>query len=137
MKPPLPIVRRPLPLLLLGLLLCADVTSYLFEKVACSHAGGDGSQLLANLLHQPLFWASLAIAPVQLLLWTAILGRIDLSLAYPISGLNMPLTLVAATIMLGEKLSWPVWLGAALITLGGIVLGPSGNEPHSPKAPLG
>jgi drug/metabolite transporter (DMT)-like permease len=121
-----------IPYLLLATLLCADVASYLFEKMACNRASGDGWRYLYSILHQPYFWANLAMGPIQLWTWTRILGRIDLSRAYPITGLNMPLTVFTATILLGERLPWQVWTGAALITLGGAIIGPDGGKGHHP-----
>jgi drug/metabolite transporter (DMT)-like permease len=130
--------RLGMPYLLLAALLCVDVSTYLLEKVACSRAGGEGLVFLLAMLRQPLLWISLALGPLQLFLWTKILGRLDLSVAYPISGLNMPLTIIASTILLGEKLSWSVWIGAALITLGGAIIGPGqGDAPHPPVTPPG
>jgi drug/metabolite transporter (DMT)-like permease len=129
-------IRPGLPYLLLGVLLCTDVSSYLFEKIACNHAAGAGTPFLLAMLRQPFLWGSLALGPLQLFLWTRILGRCDLSKAYPISGLNMPLTLMAATILLGEQLSWQVWTGAALITLGGAIIGPGpGRMQQMPGTP--
>jgi drug/metabolite transporter (DMT)-like permease len=128
------IIRSRLPYLLLGLLLSADVASYLFEKIACTRAGGEGWKLLLGLLRQPLFWAALALGLVQLWTWTRILGRVDLSVAYPISGLNMPLALIAATVLLHERLSLQVWMGAALITLGGAIIGPGHQKRPNPTS---
>ena len=121
-----------LPYLLLAVLLCADAASYLFEKMACNRAAGDGWRYLYSVLHQPWFWANLAMGPIQLWTWTRILRTIDLSRAYPITGLNMPLTVVSATLILGEHLPWQVWTGAALITLGGAIIGPGEGKPHHP-----
>jgi drug/metabolite transporter (DMT)-like permease len=130
--------RQRLPYLLLGALLCLDVGAYLFEKTASSRASGEGVRFLFSILHQPFFWAATALGPVQLFAWTQILGRIDLSVAYPVSGLNMPLTLVAAVVLLGERLSWQAWIGAALITLGGAIIGPGGGKTyHPPQSPPG
>jgi drug/metabolite transporter (DMT)-like permease len=131
-------IRAGKPYLLLGLLLLCDVTAFLFEKVATVRADGQGWAFLVALLHQPLFWSSLALGPIQLVLWTRILSRLDLSKAYPITGLNMPLTLIAATVILGERLSWQVWVGASLITLGGAIIGPgAGKTQQMPVTPPG
>jgi undecaprenyl phosphate-alpha-L-ara4N flippase subunit ArnE len=126
---------HPTPFLLLGLLLAMDVAAFLFEKkVAVAAAGFGGSYFLA-LIRQPLFWASLALGPFQLWTWTKILSRIDLSIAYPISGLNLPMTLIGAVLILGEHLSPRVWLGTILITAGGAIIGPAAGE-HQPAGPI-
>jgi drug/metabolite transporter (DMT)-like permease len=129
------LTKRPIaaiPVFLLSALLCADVASFMFEKMACNRAGGEGWRYLANILRQPWFWANLAMGPIQLWTWTRILSRVDLSRAYPITGLNMPLTVVAATVLLGERLPWEVWTGALLITVGGAIIGPGGSVAHHP-----
>jgi drug/metabolite transporter (DMT)-like permease len=125
------------PYLLLAALLCADAASFLCEKLACNRAGGDGWTFLGSVVGQPWLWAAWALAPIQLWMWTRILGRLDLSFAYPISGLSTLLTLPAATLLLGERLSWQVWTGALLITLGGAIIGPGGKAHHPTQTPPG
>jgi drug/metabolite transporter (DMT)-like permease len=130
-------LNRRLPILLIAALLALDVAAYLFEKIACNHATAAGGTFFVALVHQPLLWASILLSPLQLWTWTKILSRADLSLAYPISGLNYPLTVLAAVILLGETLSWQIWLGTALITLGIIVIGPAQKELPAPACPAG
>lgn len=120
---------------LLIALLLADASCFLLEKIACNRAEGEGWKFLASVLHQPYFWIAITLGPIQLWLWTRILGKMDLSLAYPLTGLNMPLTLVAATVLLGERLPWPVWTGAGLIMLGGAIMGPGMGEENPPSMP--
>jgi drug/metabolite transporter (DMT)-like permease len=125
------------PYLLLAVLLCADAGSYLCEKLACNRTAGDGWVFLVAVTRQPWMWAAWAIGPIQLWTWTRILGRLDLSFAYPISGLNTLLILPAATLLLGERLSWHVWTGALLITLGGAIIGPGAKAHHPTQTPPG
>ena len=53
--------------------------------------------------------------------------RVDLSLAYPLTSVSVPLVMLAATLIFNEPLGWQVWAGALLITAGVALLG-STNE---------
>jgi drug/metabolite transporter (DMT)-like permease len=128
------------PYILMAGLLMTDVARFLFEKLASTHVTHldlHGAAFLWGMCRQPLVWWALLLGPLQLWMWTRILARIDLSVAYPISGLNMPLTVIAATLLLGEHLSWQVWAGAVLITVGGAILGPGSKDKHSPPGAYG
>ncbi|MEO8419039.1 MAG: EamA family transporter [Methylophilaceae bacterium] len=57
----------------------------------------------------------------EYLVWLAFLSTTLLSIAFPLSSLNVILILVASAIFLGEKVGMRRWLGAALI-IGGIFL---------------
>ena len=129
MNAPLPTLRR-LPYLLFVLLFSLDVASYLLDKIASHHAatGGEGWHFYLTIATQPWIWLAFALAPLQLWTWTRILRGVDLSLAYPITSMSYPLTMVAACIGLGERVDWRVWLGAILITVGVGILG--GHTPR-------
>ena len=99
-------------------LLTIDVLLLLLEKIAALHAHGDGWHYVYDLLGHHYFWMALALAPLQLWLWTQILKHVDLSLAYPLFSLSYPLSMVVAQWVLGETVSTTAWVGAALITLG-------------------
>ncbi len=68
-------------------------------------------------------WLGVGLGLLQLLVWTGILARTELSVAVPISSLCYPLTMVAAQLVFRERLGWPVWVGALLITLGVAIVG--------------
>ncbi len=128
-----------IPYHLLGLLLLLDVSAFLLEKVASSKAGamtgGEGAgRFYMSLLTHPWAWAALALGPIQLWTWTRILSTVDISIAYPMSSLNYPLTLLGAVVILGERLTWPIWVGSILIMCGGIILGPMGHAPRNNAA---
>lgn len=129
MKPP----HRP-PYLLLAALLLLDVAAFLLEKVAANRGHGDGWAYYRSMARAPWMWGALAIGPFQLWTWTRILSKLDISLAYPLSSLSTPLTLVAAVLLLGERLHWQVWLGAGLVTIAVIILGPM-DKGHTSKSP--
>lgn len=57
----------------------------------------------------------------EYIVWLAFLSTTMLSIAFPLSSLNVILILVASALFLGEKVGMRRWLGAALI-IGGIFL---------------
>jgi len=137
---PTPAMRRRAYALLV-LLLAMDVTALLLQKLASTRAaaavGAGGSEASASfyfsMIRHPWVWLAIVLAPIQLLTWTTILGALDLSIAYPITSLGYPLTMLAAAILFGERLPPTVWAGAALITLGVAIVG---TGEHSAGAPL-
>lgn len=107
----------------LGLLLLLDAAVWLAEKKGVSLTGDGGWNFVRGVLCQPLIWLAVAAGPLQLWLWTWILGRSDLSLAYPITSLAYPLTMGCAWVFLGEHIPAQLWAGALLITAGVVAIG--------------
>jgi drug/metabolite transporter (DMT)-like permease len=119
-----------LPWVLFAILLTLDTVSLIFDKMASnrSSSADETFEFYKLLAWQPWLWLSLAIAPLQLVTWTKILSKVDLSLAYSISSLHMPVTIVAAVVFLGEDLPLRAWVAGFLITLGVIILGGDHHE---------
>lgn len=115
-----------------ALLLLLDTAAFLLQKFASTRADGEGLVFLGNLLVHPWVWLPLALGPVQLWLWTRILSKTDLSLAYPLTSLAFPMTMILAAVFFREHLPWPVWVGAALITLGVSMMGEHKDELPAP-----
>jgi drug/metabolite transporter (DMT)-like permease len=120
------------------MLLTADITVLLAEKIAARTAGqalGHETEFYWQLLHIWWTWLGVCLGPVQLILWTTILKRTELSLAYCITSLGYPLTMIAAVLLLKEQLGWEAWLGATFVTFGAALIGsdqkpPPAEEPH-------
>jgi drug/metabolite transporter (DMT)-like permease len=110
------------------LLLALDVIVFLIEKTASNHANGTGLALALSFLRQPWIWAILVLKVGQLAMWTVILARVNISLAFPLTSLGFPLAMLAAVVVLGERLTWQVWLGGLLITVGCVVMGPQAGH---------
>jgi drug/metabolite transporter (DMT)-like permease len=118
------------PYAIFGLLLALDVAVFMLQKMASLRASGHGISFFASLGLESWTWLALALGPVQLVIWTKILGRMDISLAYPLTSLAYPLTLFCAEFFLGESADKQVWLGAIMITLGAAIMGFSHQPPQ-------
>jgi len=130
------IQRRGLPYGLFALLLVLDVFALLAEKMAAIHSSGTGLAFYASLVKQLWTWVGIGLGPLQLWVWTQILARTELSLAYPISSLSYPLTMVAAQWLFREHLPLPVWWGALLITVGVAIVGGGAGDREAFHAPV-
>jgi drug/metabolite transporter (DMT)-like permease len=116
---------RPFPIGWFSILMLLDVTVLLIEKTASIRAVGQGLTLLISYATQPWVWLILAIKLGQLRAWTVLLTRMDLSMAFPLTALAIPIGMGAAVVVFGDQLGWRIWLGSMLITAGAIAIGPT------------
>jgi drug/metabolite transporter (DMT)-like permease len=126
-------MTRRFPIFLFVCLLGFDVVNFLLQKTASNHAQGDGIAYARSLVTHPFLWIALAIGPIHLGVWTRIISRVDISLAYPLTSMSYPLTIFAAQLILHEHLRWTVWVGVVFITTGAAILGPRHGDAHSVK----
>ena len=131
----IPRTARRIPYKLFAALLVLDVAVLLIEKTAALYAA-DAPAFYFGLMSQPWLWLSLGLGPVQLWTWTTILARTDLSLAYPVSSLSYPLTMLAARLVFGEHLGLRVWTGALCIVAGVMVVGSTADGRGLLHAPV-
>ncbi len=116
--------RRCVPLGLFILLISLDVAVRLLEKTAVIGSLLDAhTTFTISLLKQPWWWLGLALGPLQLWTWMRILACTKLSIAYPLSSIGYPLTMVAAWLIFNEHLGWQVWIGAFFMTVGVAIVG--------------
>ena len=126
--------RRHLPMGLLTILIFLDVAVRLLEKAAVVGSLMDSHAAFAlNLMKQPWWWLGLALGPLQLWVWTGILARTELSVAYPLSSIGYPLTMATAWLVFNEQLGWQVWLGAAFMTVGIALVGSTAQSLEHPR----
>ena len=119
-----PLNRNRIIVGLFAVLLVLDVSALVLEKVATMASVKDiHTAFYLSLIGQPWLWLGLAIGPFQLWVWTCILARTELSVAYPISTISYPLTMVVPQFFFGEQLGWQVWLGAVFMIIGVAVIG--------------
>ncbi len=117
---------KSMPVGLFAILLTIDVLVLVLEKYATGVAGsavGNEIAFYLHLLQMPATWLVIVLAPIQLWVWTKILTKSDLSVAYPISSLCFPLTMIASQIVFHEKVSPVAWIGGVLIAAGIAIVG--------------
>ena len=106
-----------LPIFLFAALLTIDVSVLILEKFAATAAGGgDGFSL--RLLSIPWIWGIAVLSLMQLFVWNRILRKTPLSVAYPVSSLFFPLTMLCSVVVFHEHVSWLAWTGGVLVTAG-------------------
>ncbi len=131
-----PFSRRRIPWELFVLLISLDVVVLLLEKTAVVGSLLDArTPFVMNLLKQPWWWLGLTLGPCQLWTWMRILAHTDLSVAYPLSSIGYPLTMMAAQVVFGEQLDGRVWLGALCITAGAVVIASTAASHRGPQPP--
>lgn len=128
MSGPLTSLKK-LPVFLFAALLTIDVSVLILEKFAATAAGG-GEGFSLRLLSIPWIWGIAVLSLMQLFVWSRILSKTPLSVAYPVSSLFFPLTMLCSVVVFHEHVSWLAWTGGVLVTMGIACFG--GNDaPHS------
>lgn len=95
-------------------------------KLGTAGLAGDRSQgagrELWGLATSPLVIGGLALYGIGAVLWLFVLGRAQLSLAYPFVGLGFILTMLAGALVLGEGLSIARIAGTLMIAAGCVLV---------------
>jgi undecaprenyl phosphate-alpha-L-ara4N flippase subunit ArnE len=78
---------------------------------------------LAGKLRSAWLWGALVSMGLGLLLWLAVLQRLDVGVAYAMLSLNFVLVMLVARYVFAEPTDRRHWLGVALIVAGVIVMG--------------
>lgn len=90
-------------------------------SLAAQRASGAGRELFA-LATSPLVITGLALYGFGAVLWLFVLGRAQLSLAYPFVGLGFILTMFAGALVLGEPVGPARAAGTLLIVIGCVLV---------------
>ncbi len=69
--------------------------------------------------------AGIGMLTVWFLLWMGLLQKLEISFIYPFEGISPLLLVLAAWVVLRERMGWRTWVGAGLITLGTVLVGMS------------
>lgn len=77
---------------------------------------------LGTLAQAPLVWLGLGLYALGAVLWLLVLGRAQLSLAYPFVGLGFILTMLAGALVFHEPLGPARVAGTVLIALGAVLV---------------
>jgi drug/metabolite transporter (DMT)-like permease len=134
MQPPYrPAAARKLPFTLFLALMLLDTSVFVLDKVASRQAMVVSGSFYWRIVTQPWIWLAFALGPVQLVVWTKILKRIDLSLAYPLTTISYLATMLVSQVLFHERLGARVWAGAMLIMVGVAVLGKTPEAATEPN----
>lgn len=87
---------------------------------------GDMRAVVLLALTSPLIWGGMLCFGASAGLWLLVLGKLEVSMAYPLVSLGVVLTTLAGIFLLGESLSLYKALGVALIVTGVLVLSVKG-----------
>lgn len=108
-------------------LILLDTLQFLLQKFASENADGSGLAYLVDLLCHPWVWIPIALGPLQLWLWTNILGKTGLGRAYGLTSLSYPAAMIGSVLLFREHLPWQVWVGGGLIASGVGLLAATGH----------
>lgn len=78
---------------------------------------------IGGKLRSAWLWAALLSMGLGLLLWLAVLQRLEVDIAYAMLSMNFVLVTLVARFVLGEPTDRRHWLGVVLIVAGVIVMG--------------
>lgn len=82
----------------------------------------DARRMALAMLSSSWIAAGVLIYVVEIFVWLRILAEVPLSIAFPIASLNFLGVTLASRVFLKEAVGNRQWVGAALITLGVIVV---------------
>ena len=77
---------------------------------------------ITSLLSQRLLWLGILLWAVESVVWLLVLEQAPLSIAFPIMSLTYAATPIAAALVLEERLTRRQAIGAALVTLGAVLV---------------
>jgi multidrug transporter EmrE-like cation transporter len=84
-----------------------------------------GMRSLGLALRSPTVWGGILVHVVEFGVWIEILGRLPLSVAFPLESVSYVVVVVATRVLLGELVPARRWLGVGLICAGILALGAS------------
>src|SRR6201996_3352284 len=121
--------------LLAVLAACANATSSVLQRKANREVPQSETlslRLIGRLLHQPVWFGGILAITLGFLLQATALGFGELATVEPILVLELPLTLILASRVFGQRMRWQEWSFSAAMTagLGGLLflLSPSGGR---------
>jgi drug/metabolite transporter (DMT)-like permease len=91
-----------------------------------SEATSSPLTLIGMILRSPWVLVGLVLYGAGALAWIAVLGRLDLSYAYPFLALNFVFITLISRLVLGETIPWQRWLGILVICIGILLVARSG-----------
>lgn len=107
---------KPIPLIMLNVLLLT--AGQVLWKIGLNQAGGFTLDNAVKVLFSPLILAGLFIYVIATGVWFIVLGKTDLSFAYPLQSMAYILGVVAALLIFKEVIPPSRWVGVGVIILG-------------------
>jgi drug/metabolite transporter (DMT)-like permease len=77
---------------------------------------------LKGVLSSKTIWLGLVSITVGLTVWLVVLAQVDLSFAFPVDSMQYLITMIAASVFLGERIDRMKLLGTLLVIAGIIVV---------------
>lgn len=111
------------PYVLFIIFLILEIGVFLSHKMVSNNSSGDGLSFYLDLMTKPWILISMGLALMQFFFWTRVLAKANLSLAYSLSSISYPITMIAACFIFKEQLPIIVWIGGIIITIGVIIIG--------------
>lgn len=120
-----------MPIGIVGLILLSVTLSALAQislkigmsspQVSTALAGGGAGRIALSVVATPHILTGLACYGLGMVVWLAVLAKVDVTMAYPFVGLGFLVTLALGVLLLGETLT-PVRLAGTLLVVLGVVL---------------
>jgi drug/metabolite transporter (DMT)-like permease len=85
-------------------------------------------EFAARITSNPWLWIGIIFYLVNFFLWIALLSRVDLSVAFPMSSFTYIIVPFLAIVFLGEKVHAIRWTGIILIIIGVSLAGRSAGD---------
>lgn len=107
---------------------CEVAGQVMFKRgVDLIHAGEAhfGFKTLRRALRSPTIWGGVLVHVVEFGVWIEILGRLPLSIAFPLESVSYVTVLLATRMFLREAVPRRRWFGVGLICAGIVALGVS------------
>jgi len=92
-------------------------------------------EFAARITSNPWLWIGIIFYLANFFLWIALLSRVDLSVAFPMSSFTYIIVPFLAIIFLGEKVHPVRWAGIILIIIGVILAGRSAGDKEGRPVP--
>ncbi|MDE1996349.1 MAG: EamA family transporter [Rhizobiaceae bacterium] len=112
-----------LTLPMLGLILFC-VLAETAREVCFKHSAGDGS--LRASLARPVIWLGILFWAVELVAWTVVLGRVPLTIAFPLMALSYVAIALAGAVIFKEHINLRHAAGVFFVTAGVACVGVTG-----------
>lgn len=107
---------KPVPLIMLNVLLLT--AGQVLWKIGLNQAGGFSLANAVKVLFSPMILAGLFLYVIATGVWFMVLGKTDLSFAYPLQSMAYILGVIAALLIFKEAIPVTRWIGVGVIIFG-------------------